>query len=678
MVSGFFNRENDSGSVQSRRGDFWMRHAALFVLFLWTLASTSTPWAEIILVGPGEDYETIQSAIDATTAGGVVQVLPWEYPENIVLKEGVDVVGSGADKTIIRSRSESFPMATVVGSDDVTLSDFTITGGYYGVRCDGASPTITECVIQQNASCGIFLEASSPTITRSVIAQNPRYGVRCLGSSAPAISNCTFSANGYAVSSSSSAPSLTNCILWDNWDDLHGIADGNSIRHCDIKDGDFAGENGNISVDPRFVAWGSFNDSDNPLFADVLHVGPEEGTRENPFTKIALALSVHSYALGLGSPCLNAGEGSVHMGAYPDEQPSQAPGSDGVVVNVAPGTYYEGRLFACHGAQVRGSRDSPAIIVGAGNTVFFALGRSSVENFIILGGDDAIGCFFSEATVSNCVILECGQNGVYSFKGNPSIRRCHMFYNPNVGVLLDGGSGAISDCFISEHGSAGVSCTGGASVTVTNCLLTENPVGLSCAGGANVELRNATVSNAGWKGVEAKEGATVTIVNSIVWGNPFGELSEEGGSIEATFSDIGGGFPGDGNINENPLFEDGPLGGFYLDSDSPCVDSGSDTAENLALDTKTTLCTSEPDSGTVDMGFHYETFEIRKVTLNDGLVTLQWNSTPRLDYAVFRAPALAVSVAWEAKGEMTASWTQASYSLDEASAAAGFYRVSRP
>lgn len=655
-----------------------MRCARPFLVFLLIFAAATPARAEIILVGPGEEHLTIQSAIDAANPGDVVQVLPGEYSENIVLREGVDVVSSGADRTVITSVSESFPMATVDGSENVTLSGFTVTGGYYGVKCEGGSPAITDCVIWRNSCCGILMEGSSATITHCLIAQNPRYGVQCLGSSAPAISNCTFSANGYGVFCSSSSPSLSNCILWGNWDDLEGIFDGNSISHCDIKDGDSAGENGNISVDPRFVAWGSFNDSDNELYVDVAHIGPEEGTREKPFAEIVSALSVHSYHLGLGSPCLNAGEGDAHMGAYPDEEPSQSPGSDGVVVNVAAGTYYESRLFVCHGAAVRGYTDSPPTILGAGNTVFFALGRSSVENLIISGGDDAIDCYFSGTMVSNCVISHCGQNGVYSFNGSPCIQGCHMFCNFGAGVLLEGGIGAISDCVIGQQGSAGVSCTAVSSVTVSNCLLTESPVGLSCAGGANAEMHNCAVSNAGWKGIEATEGGAVTVVNSIVWGNPFGDLSENGGSIEATFSNIGGGFPGDGNINTDPLFENGPLGSFYLDSDSPCVNSGSDTAENFALGNKTTLRTSEPDSGTVDIGFHYDRFEIRKVALHDGRLILQWNSTPGLDYTVLRAPSLGAAIAWEAVEGRTASWMHESYSLDEPSSRTGFYRISQP
>ncbi len=629
-------------------------------------------------VGPGEDYWMIQMAIDDSSDGDIVQVLRGEYVENVVLKEGVDVVGAGAGETTIRSLSESFPFAGVVGKDNATLSGFTVTGGYYGIHCTGASPTITDCVVWRNAHCGILLESSLPQVTRCVVVQNPRYGVQCLDSSSPVMSNCTFSANGCGVSAASSAPLLSNCILWDNGDDLKGITEAVSVGHCDIEDGDFAGDNGNISANPAFVAWGSFNDSDSGLFVDVGYTGPEQGTQVNPFSSIKSALSGYSYHLGAGSPCLNAGAGGVHMGAFPDEQPTAPAGSERVVVNVAAGTYYEGRLFVCHGAAVRGSSSPPSRIVAYGDTVFYMLGESSVSNFIIAGGDDAVVCSFSESQIDRCVILECGQNAVYSFNSACSVQQCHMFYNSNAGILIDGGSGNLSDCYIGNHGTAGISCAGGSSVTIRNCLMTDSPLGLLCEGGADVRVHNSTISGNSWSGVESRDGASVSIVNSIVWGNAYGELSEEEGAIAAIYSDVAGGFPGEGNINATPLFEPGPLGSFYLDSDSPCLDKGNDSAENLGLDKRTTSPRSEPDTGVVDMGYHYERFRIRRIALSDGRVTLEWTSSPNLDYTILRASNLDIPWPYQSMANVTATWLQEAYSFDEPDAPAEFYRVSRP
>jgi hypothetical protein len=666
-------------AAYSKGGDIRMNRARVFAAVFWAWGTTATGFGSTLLVGPGEEYWTIRSAINAATSGDIVQVAAGEYVENITLKEGVEVVGGIGGETIIRSLTESSPFAAVRGKDNSTLRGFTVTGGYYGIRCDEASPTILDCVIWRNSSSGISIESSSPTIGRCVIAQNPLYGVESLGTSAPDISNCTFSANGYGVfGSASSDPALTNCILWDNWDDLEGVDNGTSVSHCDIEDGDFAGTNGNIATDPGFVAWGDFDDSENALHVDVGHTGTEQGTRENPFSRMSSALSVHSYHLGIGSPCLDAGSGGVHMGAYPDEEASTPSGNTTVMVNVAAGTYYESRLFVCHGAKIRGSETPPSRVIAFGDTVFFVLGESSVEKFSISGGDDAIACFFAEASVSDCLVLECGQNAVYCFGSNASIQRCEMFFNSNAGVFCMGGSAAVSDCFIGEHGSTGIICEGASTVTVTNCAITESAVGLSCANGSILEVHNSTVTNSDWKGMIAGEGGSVSVVNSIIWGNPFGDLSAEGGTFDVTFSDVGGGIEGEGNIDENPLFERGALGEFYLDSDSRCIDGGNAPAETLGLNGKTTQPTGEPDAGIVDMGYHYEGFRVDKATGDGGQLTLEWNSTVTLDYGIYFSAEVETPVSsWDLIDEVTASWMKQRYTLDIPSAPAGFYRIAR-
>jgi parallel beta-helix repeat protein len=655
-----------------------MKSGMTVILFLLVCLAAAEGNGTTRIVGPGQEYSTIQAAIDDSAPGDVVQVLPGEYIENIVLKEGVDVIGSGADTCIIRSISESFLSTTVEARGDLTLSGFTIAGGYTGIQCVAVSPTILDCVVSQNASYGILMEGASPVISRSVIARNALYGIRCLDSSAPTISNCTVSANGCGVSSDSSSPVLSNCILWENGDDLEGVTDGAAVMYCDIEDGDFPGENGNISADPCFVAWGSFNKTDNPLYVDLSHLGPEAGTKDLPFREMGSALSVYSYHLGTGSPCLNAGQGNVHMGAYPDEEPAQPPGSKNVVVNVAAGTYHESRIFVCHGAEVRGPTAPPVSIIAFGDTGFYLLGQSCVRNFSIAGADDAIACFFAQTEISGCVILECGQNAIYSVSSDTTIQGCYTFYNAGAGALLEGGQGLISDCFFGSHVTAGVVCSGGASATVRNCLMTESPFGVICDEGSVLQLHNCTVSANTLKGAESRSGASVSILNSIVWENAFAELSQEGGTIDAAYSNIAGGFPGEDNLSQSPLFEKGPLGNFYLDSDSPCIDKGNDTAENLGLGAKTVSPRGAPDSGIVDLGYHYEKFQIRRVTAQDGQVTLEWQSAPRMDYTVRRASSVSTPAPWETVAAVNATWIQESLTLDLPPEPAEFYRVGQP
>ena len=64
--------------------------------------------------------------------------------------------------------------------------------------------------------------------------------------------------------------------------------------------------------------------------------------------------------------------------------------------------------------------------------------------------------------------------------------------------------------------------------------------------------------------------------NTLIWGNEPISISVDGEiDVDVRYSDIEGGWAGDGNINANPLliFEDEDV---MLDPDSPCIDYGND------------------------------------------------------------------------------------------------------
>jgi len=128
-----------------------------------------------------------------------------------------------------------------------------------------------------------------------------------------------------------------------------------------------------------------------------------------------------------------------------------------------------------------------------------------------------------------------------------------------------------------------------------------------------------------------------TMENSILWDNSASMGSEivllTNVNLHISFSDVKGGESevyigsgctldwGDGMIDADPLFLTGPSGPFYLShtstgqpSDSPCVNSGSDLAENVCfdigdvyvcMDKLTTRIDHGFDIGQVDMGYHH-------------------------------------------------------------------------
>ena len=133
-------------------------------------------------------------------------------------------------------------------------------------------------------------------------------------------------------------------------------------------------------------------------------------------------------------------------------------------------------------------------------------------------------------------------------------------------------------------------------LTLMNCLFDGNLANGSGGAIANIDgdvsIVNGTIvnndaSNSG-EIVAATNAANTSFTNSILWDNGSQLIApEEGGSFSITFSIVEGGFPGQGNINLDPLFVD-PLGtdglpstgdeDFSLLTGSPAIDAANNNA----------------------------------------------------------------------------------------------------
>jgi len=187
-------------------------------------------------------------------------------------------------------------------------------------------------------------------------------------------------------------------------------------------------------------------------------------------------------------------------------------------------------------------------------------------------------------------------------------------------LCLYGGAPAISNCTILRNvvtGPGGGLFCGYVEATISNCTIAENTAGegggLSSVG-SSATLTNCTLAanSASVGGAVHNSDGSATLTNCILWNDLPNEIHSVPGDVVVTYSDVQGGWAGEGNIDADPLFVGGFLGDYYLSQtaagqpvDSPCVDAGSDTAENLGLDTRTTRTDQVGDAGIVDMGYHY-------------------------------------------------------------------------
>ena len=76
------------------------------------------------------------------------------------------------------------------------------------------------------------------------------------------------------------------------------------------------------------------------------------------------------------------------------------------------------------------------------------------------------------------------------------------------------------------------------------------------------------------------------VFNTILWANRGDQIYlKESGEISITYSNIQGGWEGEGNINIPPLFVHPYYGDYRLQADSPCINTGTpDDAPEIDLE----------------------------------------------------------------------------------------------
>ena len=98
-------------------------------------------------------FAEIQDGIDAVTSPGTVHVAAGKYfatyDESITLKPGVTLQGSEANITTITATGGG-NVYIVIGVNNSTIDGFTISGGWQGISCDSASPTVANCFFTNN------------------------------------------------------------------------------------------------------------------------------------------------------------------------------------------------------------------------------------------------------------------------------------------------------------------------------------------------------------------------------------------------------------------------------------------------------------------------------------------------------------------------------------------------
>jgi parallel beta-helix repeat protein len=272
---------------------------------------------DTLIVAPGE---TIQAAIDAADIGDTVRVDPGTYTENLRLRSGVNVVGSGYSSTILRglgntnvvtatgvtnSRFEGFKITrngnndnagVIINGGSLLLNNNWITGNRNGVRINGGSPIIRNNVIDQNGSAadafqnyGIVSLSATPLIANNLIVSNTGAGI-------------------YLAWAASSGAQVINNTVAHNTDQGIWCYNGANVI---IKNNILTRNSTGISASQNAAPLISFNDVWNNSFRNYdsqtgggANPGPGDISAD-PLFELASSPPFH---LSVASPCLNAGD----------------------------------------------------------------------------------------------------------------------------------------------------------------------------------------------------------------------------------------------------------------------------------------------------------------------------------------------------------------------------------
>ena len=248
------------------------------------------------------------------------------------------------------------------------------------------------------------------------------------------------------------------------------------------------------------------------------------------------------------------------------------------------------------------------------------------------GGTGGIGCLFNSNPdiIRNIIVNNGGVFGgaIYCWESSPNISQNSISENEAFAEDASGFGGGIccrssSSPLISNNtikinsanNGGAIFCGQNSNPRVTGNIIYGNYAdtggGFACEG-SHPALSNNTISmNVAWQGggIYCEFVSNPVITNTILWANS-AEYNQEiwadtSSALTITYCDIQDTlWPGEGNIDVDPLFRDPENGDFHLMStacgdpdDSPCIDAGSPDIIDSLLDCSWGLGTILSDMG---------------------------------------------------------------------------------
>jgi parallel beta-helix repeat protein len=298
-----------------------------------------------------------------------------------------------------------------------------------------------------------------------------------------------------------------------------------------------------------------------------------------------------------------AAERHVHPGDKIQSAIDAASNSDVIIIH--QGTYKENIEFFDKFVTIRSEDPNDPAVVAA--TI---IDGNQTAGVVYFGGGSS-GSQMSGLTLQNGNAGKMFGGGICCWDASPTITNCTVKrnsagYGAGIAFICASSQSSITNCTIS--GNSAAKCGGGilclaSSPHITNCTISGNKAG-----------------RCGWI---ASDDSSPVITNCIVWGNfpdepslldhgfcsslPEFDLNHGFCSSDipdvtsdtpiVTYSDIQGGYHGEGNINVNPEFVNSCAGDYHLQPGSPCINAGITGSDIPAQDKDGNQRDSHPDQG---------------------------------------------------------------------------------
>lgn len=504
------------------------------------------------------------------------------------------------------------------------------------IFAENSSITVIRCYIQENsAGAGAVIKGTGTSVRleNSLITNNSSRegGVINLSAGSLDMEFCTFSANNRGMTltgvPSANGWKIINSIVYGNGDfEFHNDHPLN-VSYSNI--GTPIGGTGNIFTDPLF--------------------SPDEEWRLSPFSNCIGAGLASGVAVDItGAPRPQPADSAPDMGCYENERSAPAPkqlyvsvsGSNtegtgtlqnpyktisyalantlgGETIIVAPGTYHENIDFNGKNSRIVSYFEHTGVI-------------RYIYDTIIDGGDDGAVISFrnsenNRAGITGFTITNGRSSngaGIIINGADPVLSHLRVIGNTasvnGGGIIVQQSNAVLRDIMVADNQAGNFG--GGIFIINSRPVLERIDIHQNSAnmnGGLAVNYsslagKHLTVADNSAVGGNPVTGgvlsvnSTVYLINSILWGNiPNQTGLMLDGTIDAFYSNIQGGFQGEGNIDSDPLFVNTEENDYRLSSNSPCIDAGTayyqhDGVELINL-SPTDYTGNAPDMGAYDL-----------------------------------------------------------------------------